>query len=110
MSRADARHHQAERLLDRLKSDHGVLKHFRPLDEAQVEVDLAAAHPDAEDWLLQLALHLHLNSDGYLQALAHGGPRYDLAGNPAGEVEADTRHHARALLKHHRAHKAKKRG
>ncbi len=110
MTRADTRHAHAEELLRKLKAEHPVFKRFRPLDEDGMETALTAAHPRVEAWLIRLALHLHLNSDGYLQSLSHGGPRYDLAGEPAGEVDTDTRHHARTLLKHHRAHRAKHHG
>jgi ProP effector len=107
MTRADARHAQAESLLEQLKAQHPVLKHSRPLDEEIIEDALIAAHPEAEAWLLRLALHLHLNSDAYLQSLSHGGPRHDLADEPRGEVDSETRHHAHALLKHHRAHRTR---
>ncbi len=108
MTSADARHIHAEELLQRLKAEHPVLKHYRPLDEDGIEDALTAAHPEAEGWLIRLALHQHLQSDGYLQSLSHGGPRYDLGGEPSGKVDTDTRHHARALLKHHRAHRSKR--
>jgi sRNA-binding protein len=105
MSHAEQRHAQAAELAARLKAEHPVLKHANPLDETTVEADLLAAHPDLAPWLLRLALHQHLTGDAYLQSLAHGGPRYRLDGEPAGEVDSETRLHARLLLKHHRAHR-----
>jgi hypothetical protein len=108
MSQADKRHAEAEKLLQRLRIEHEVLKHFRPLDEESVEASLTAAHPGEEAWLLRLALHRHLNSDPYLQSLSRGGPRCGLDGEPVGEVDSETRHHAHNLLKHHRVHQSKR--
>jgi hypothetical protein len=104
----DRRHRQAEDLLRRLHAEHAVLKHFRPLDETGIEAALIAAHPEVEPWLIRLAVHLHLTCDAYLQSLSHGGARHDLAGAPVAEVDSAARHHARALLKHHRAHQKKR--
>ena len=103
MTRKDQRHTLALELLRRLQAAHQVLKHFRPLAEDHVEQQLVAAHPEEEPWLVRLALHLHLTSDNYLQSLAHGGARFDLAGDDEGQVTPHTRHHARSLLKHHRS-------
>ena len=105
----DRRHSQAEGLLHRLKAEHEVLKHCRPLSETDIESALIQAHPEEEPWLIRLAVHLHVNSDAYLQSVSHGGFRYALDGTPAGEVDADDRHHARSLLKHHRTHESKRR-
>ena len=99
---------RAKELLLQLEAEHNVLKHRRPLDEAVVESALIAAHPEEKAWLIRLALHLHLNSDGYLQSLSHGGPRYDLEEEPCGEVSSDVRHHAHHLLKHHHTHRHKR--
>ncbi len=96
----DQRQVRAEALLNRLKSVHSVLKHCRPLVEDEIETALIAAHPKEKAWLLRAALHQHLNSHGYLQALSHGGVRYRLDGTEAGEVETEKRHHAHSLLKH----------
>ena len=103
----DQRHKRAKELLLQLEAGHDVLKHRRPLDEAGVETALVAAHPEEEAWLIRLALHLHLNSDAYLQSLSHGGHRYDLEEKPCGEVSSDDRHHAHHLLKHHHSHRHK---
>jgi sRNA-binding protein len=109
MAKADKRHQAAESLLARLKTQHWILKHCRPLDETCIEADLIGAHPSEESWLIRLALHLHLTSDAYLQSLSHGGPRYLLSGETLGEVDSEARHHAHTLLRHHRAHQHKRR-
>jgi sRNA-binding protein len=103
----DQRHARAEELLVRLKAVHETLKHSRPLHEKGVEQALIEAHPEEQAWLIRLALHRHVNSDSYLQSLSHGGPRFGLTGAPVGQVSLDERHHAHALLKHHRAHRHK---
>ena len=107
MSSADHRHAQAETLLAGLRARHEVLKHCRPLDEESIAEELLAAHPDEEQWLVRLAVHVHVNSDAYLQSLTHGGPRFNLAGGEAGSVSASDRHRARHLLKHHRARRTR---
>lgn len=104
MATAEQRHARARELLIRLEAEYDVLKHCRPLDEDTTEAALIAAHPGEDAWLIRLALHLHRNSDAYLQSLSHGGPRYRLDGQPAGRVGTDERHHAHNLLKHHRTH------
>jgi ProP effector len=103
-SRHDTRQARETALLERLREAHPMLHQHRPL-AAGIDTELAQAHPDEEAWLLTQALRLHLHSDAYLQAIAHGGPRYDLAGNPAGQVTDDERHHARATLKHRQHHR-----
>lgn len=107
LATAEQRRARAQELLLQLEAGHEVLKHCRPLDEAGVEAALVAAHPGEEAWLIRLAFHLHLNGDAYLQALSHGGSRYDLDGHPVGEVGIDERHHAHHLLKHHYIHRHK---
>jgi len=105
MTAKDQREAQARQLLARLRAEHEVLKHFRPLDEDEIENALIQAHPDSPAWLIRLALHHHLTCDAYLQSLSHGGPRHALDGSTHGEVDVDTRHHARNLLKHHHSHR-----
>ena len=53
---------------------------------------LAGVHPALADLTrtqLRRALKVYTGSPAYRQALAKGGPRYDLAGQPAGEVTPD---------------------
>lgn len=72
----------------------------RPLKRGIYE-DLMAAHGDslqAED--VKAALALHTRSTRYLNALASGQPRRDLAGQPVEAVAPDQRHHA--LVEVHR--------
>jgi sRNA-binding protein len=46
------------------------------------------------------ALRLYIVRLQYQKALAAGGPRFDLDGNPAGEVAPDEAEHARAAVAH----------
>ncbi|HOW80897.1 MAG TPA: ProQ/FINO family protein, partial [Verrucomicrobiota bacterium] len=59
---------------------------------------LAGVHPALADLTrtrIRRALKVYAGSPAYRQALAKGGPRYDLAGQPAGEVTPDQQADAR---------------
>jgi sRNA-binding protein len=57
--------------------------------------DLMAAHPEALDKdALKLALGLYTRSTRYLQAMASGEPRHDLAGNAVEAVAPEHQYHA----------------
>jgi ProP effector len=55
--------------------------------------------PDLKDADLRLALRRHVSSTKYLKAVANGSSRFDLDGNPAGEITAEHRNDALASLK-----------
>lgn len=55
--------------------------------------------PDLKDADLRLALRRHVSSTKYLKAVANGSQRFDLDGNPAGEITAEHRNDALASLK-----------
>ena len=53
---------------------------------------LAGVHPALADLTrtrIRRALKVYTGAPAYRKALAKGGPRYDLAGQPAGEVTPD---------------------
>jgi hypothetical protein len=59
---------------------------------------LAGVHPalaDLSRTQIRRALKVYTGSPAYRKALAKGGPRYDLAGQPTGEVTPDQRAFAR---------------
>ena len=59
---------------------------------------LAGVHPalaDLSRTQVRRALKVYTGSPAYRKALARGGPRYDLAGQPAGEVTSDQQANAR---------------
>lgn len=67
---------------------------FLPLKLGVFE-EMRAAHPDklpAEE--LKVALGLHTRSNRYLEAVANGLPRHDLAGQPVEPVAPEHVHHA----------------
>ena len=67
---------------------------FLPLKLGVFE-EMRAAHPDklpSED--LKVALGLHTRSNRYLEAVASGLPRHDLAGQPVEPVAPEHVHHA----------------
>ncbi|KAF1050296.1 ProQ/FINO family protein [Xylophilus sp.] len=72
--------------------------HFLPLKRGIFE-DLLAAHPDAfERDALKAALGLHARSTRYLQVVAEGRKRHDLAGNPVEALAPEHVHHASVEL------------
>jgi ProP effector len=83
-------------VLDRLADFHPQLfgARFLPLKLGIFE-ELMAAHPDAftkEE--LKAALGVHARSTRYLEAVASGLQRHDLAGQPAGDTAPEHVHHA----------------
>lgn len=67
-----------------------------------IHVDLIAALRAANSPIttrrMHAMLHDYLQSVSYLRALARGGQRYDLAGNPRGSVDADVQQCAKDKL------------
>jgi sRNA-binding protein len=69
----------------------------RPL-KVGVAADLQTALPEISASLLVAAIRLHTNTPSYQRSLIDGGPRYDLHGNIAAEVERGQIAHARVTL------------
>lgn len=55
--------------------------------------------PDLKDADLRLALRRHVSSTKYLKAVANGSQRFDLEGQPAGEITAEHKQDALNSLK-----------
>jgi len=55
--------------------------------------------PELKDADLRLALRRHVSSTKYLKAIANGDRRYDLDGQPAGEISAEHKQEALDALK-----------
>lgn len=55
--------------------------------------------PDLPDADLRQALRRHTTATKYLKAVANGTTRFDLDGNPAGEISAEHRQDALSALK-----------
>ena len=81
---------------------------FRPLKRGIFQ-DILAAHPEQfERDALKVALGLHTRSTRYLQSVAAGEKRHDLAGQPVEAVEAMAPEHVHhALLEVYRRRKAR---
>ncbi|WP_422844857.1 ProQ/FINO family protein [Acidovorax sp. M2(2025)] len=78
---------------------------FRPLKRGIFQ-DLLAAHPELFDReALKVALGLHTRSTRYLQSVAAGEKRHDLAGQPVEAMAPEHVHHA--LLEVYRRKKAR---
>jgi sRNA-binding protein len=79
---------------------------FRPLKRGIFQ-DILAAHPDVfEREALKVALGLHTRSTRYLQCVAAGEKRHDLAGQPVEAMAPEHVHHA--LLEVYRRRKNSK--
>ncbi len=78
---------------------------FRPLKRGIFQ-DILAAHPEQfERDALKVALGLHTRSTRYLQSVAAGDKRHDLAGLPVEDMAPEHVHHA--LLEVYRRRKAR---
>jgi len=60
--------------------------------------DIAKDLPEIPLWVLGATMRDYCKSPSYQAAVAAGGPRYDLAGNPVGQVSEAHRAHAAAML------------
>ena len=55
--------------------------------------------PELGEGGLRFALKLHTGSTKYLKSIANGSQRFDLDGNPAGEITAEQKEQALAAIK-----------
>lgn len=55
--------------------------------------------PDIGEGALRMALKQHTGSTKYLKAIANGAQRFDLDGNPAGEITAEQKQQALDTIK-----------
>lgn len=81
----------------------------RPLARGIGKV-IAAQLPQSSAWVVHhaIALWQRQRKTPYLQALIAGGPRYDLDGNPQGEVTPEEQERARTDLVTWRAYRQEK--
>lgn len=75
-----------------------VLQEARPL-AIGIHKGILERLPDLDKQKVSKAMRLHTASTRYLKAMAKGGPRYDLEGNPAGEVTAEQQEAAAKMVK-----------
>ncbi|THF64120.1 ProQ/FINO family protein [Pseudothauera rhizosphaerae] len=85
-------------LLKKLQEVSPTFKDCRPL-AIRIDAVIHERFPEFSRKALRSALRLHTASTRYLKAVEKGGARFDLDGQPAGEVTEEQRSHASAQLK-----------
>lgn len=90
--------HPAAALLATLAATYPVFRECQPL-AIGIHKALRQRMPEVADTQLRLALRRHVTSTKYLKAVANGTQRYDLDGQPAGEIAPAHREDALASLK-----------
>lgn len=85
-------------LLQKLQELSPTFRDCKPL-ALRIDASIHERHPEFERKSLRAALRMHTASTRYLKAVERGGARFDLDGNPAGEVTEEQRSHAGATLK-----------
>lgn len=87
----------ARALLKELQANFAVLRDCMPL-AIGIDKQLIARQPDLNRKALRIALGMHTNSLRYLKVMKKATARFDLDGNPAGEVTEEQRVHAAKVL------------
>lgn len=85
-------------LLETLSANFAVFRDHQPL-ALGIHKALKEKMPELEAAPLRVAMRIHTASTRYLKALAIGQQRFDLDGNPAGDVTAEQREVASEALK-----------
>lgn len=85
-------------VLEVLVAGYPVFRDGRPL-AIGIHKAIRERMPDVAPEPLRQALRMHTGSTKYLKVLSHGQERFDLDGNPAGEVTAEQRQQALDTLK-----------
>lgn len=87
----------ARALLKELQEKYPVLRDAQPL-AIGIDKQLIARQPEISRKSLRIALGIHTNSLRYLKAMKKASNRFDLDGNPAGDVTEEQRTHAATML------------
>lgn len=85
-------------LLQRLQAASPAFRDCRPL-ALKIDASILERFPDFDRKCLRAALRIHTASTRYLKALERSKERFDLDGNPVGEVTEEQRIHAATVLK-----------
>jgi ProP effector len=85
-------------LLETISANYAVFRESRPL-ALGIHKTIKERMPEVDTAQLRLAMRLHTASTRYLKALLAGRERYDLDGNPAGEVTDEHREVAGTTLR-----------
>lgn len=95
---AQVKSNPATAILETLASAYAVFRDGQPL-AIGIHKEIKQRMPTLTDADLRPALYRHVISTKYLKALANGDTRFDLDGNPAGEVTPEQRQIALISLK-----------
>lgn len=85
-------------LLQRLQAASPAFRDCKPL-ALKIDASILERFPDFDRKSLRAALRMHTASTRYLKAVERATARFDLDGNPAGEVTEEQRTHASTTLK-----------
>lgn len=97
----------ARGLLAKLQEASPTFREVRPL-ALRIDKAIAARFPDVDRKVIRSAMRLHTASTRYLKVMEKATARFDLDGNPDGEVTAEQREHAKQTLKERFAEVAKR--
>lgn len=84
-------------LLKQLGETFAVFREAQPL-AVGISAQVAERCPEIDGKLLKTALYFHTSTTRYLKAVGRGTQRFDLDGNPSGEVTEEHRKHANEQL------------
>jgi ProP effector len=87
----------AGRLLDKMRQRFPVLADSLPLVSG-IENELAPHFAGVPNWRIIAALRRHVNGRRYLEAVLRGEQRFNLLGDPVGEITESERAYARERL------------
>ncbi|MDI3490473.1 MAG: ProQ/FINO family protein [Thauera propionica] len=85
-------------LLQRLQKEFAAFRDCKPL-ALKIDASIAERMPEIDRKSLRAALRMHTASTRYLKAVERSQQRFDLDGQPAGEVTEEQRTHAATTLK-----------
>lgn len=85
-------------MLKHLQAESPAFRDCKPL-ALRIDAAILTRFPAFDRKNLRVALRMYTASTKYLKAVERGTERFDLDGNPAGEVTAEQREHAAATLK-----------
>ena len=85
-------------LLQRLQKEFPAFRDCKPL-ALKIDASIAERMPDIDRKSLRAAMRMHTASTRYLKAVERAQQRFDLEGQPAGEVTEEQRTHASTTLK-----------
>lgn len=97
----------ARALLQRLQGEFAVFRDCKPL-ALRIDATIRERFPELDRKALRSAMHTHTASTRYLKAVERSAQRFNLDGEPAGEVTDEQRAHASATLKERFAAQAKR--